>query len=51
MATEEQDDDIQAYVQPWKPLNWGEMPEDAQNNIDFMQGARWAEKQLREKNA
>ena len=47
----EEDDDIQAYVKAWQGLNWGEMPKEAENNIDFMQGARWAEKQLREKNA
>jgi hypothetical protein len=47
----EDDDDIQTYKQPWQGLNWGDMPEHQTNNFDFMEGARWAEKWLREKNA
>ena len=35
---------------PWQPLNWGDMPVGQENNFDFMEGARWAEKQLKEKN-
>jgi hypothetical protein len=46
----EEDDDIQDYKKPWQPLNWGDMPVGQENNFDFMEGARWAEKQLREKN-
>jgi hypothetical protein len=46
----EQDDDIQTYKQPWQPLNWGDMPVGQVNNFDFMEGARWAEKWLRENN-
>jgi hypothetical protein len=47
----EDDDDIQTYKQPWQGLNWGDMPEHQTNNFDFMEGARWAEKWLKEKNA
>jgi len=46
----EQDDDIQTYRQPWEGLNWGDMPVGQVNNLDFMEGARWAEKWLRENN-
>jgi hypothetical protein len=46
----EDDDDIQTYKQPWQPLNWGDMPIGQVNNFDFMEGARWAEKWLKEKN-
>ena len=44
------DDDIQEYKKPWQPLNWGDMPIGQVNNFDFMEGARWAEKWLKEKN-
>jgi hypothetical protein len=47
----EEDDDIQEYKKPWQPLNWGEVPEDKIKSEDFLHGARWAEKQLRDKNA
>jgi hypothetical protein len=47
----DEDDDIQDYKKPWQPLNWGDMPIGQVNNFDFMEGARWAEKQLRDKNA
>ena len=47
----EEDDDIQEYKKPWQPLNWGDMPVGQEKNFDFMEGARWAEKQLRDKNA
>jgi len=47
----DEDDDIQEYKMPWQPLNWGDMPIGQVNNFDFMEGARWAEKWLREKNA
>jgi hypothetical protein len=47
----EEDDDIQDYKKPWQPLNWGEVPEDKTKSEDFLHGARWAEKQLRERNA
>jgi hypothetical protein len=47
----EEDDDIQDYKKPWQPLNWGDMPVGQEKNFDFMEGARWAEKQLRDKNA
>jgi len=47
----EDDDDIQTYKQPWQGLNWGDMPEHQTNNFDFMEGARWAEKWLKENNA
>ena len=46
----EDDDDIQTYKQPWQGLNWGDMPVGQVNNFDFMEGARWAEKWLKEKN-
>ena len=46
-----EDNDIQEYKMPWQPLNWGDMPVGQVNNLDFMEGARWAEKWLREKNA
>jgi len=45
------DDDIQEYKMPWQPLNWGDMPIGQVNNFDFMEGARWAEKSLKDKNA
>jgi hypothetical protein len=35
----------------WVGLNWGDMPIGQVNNLDFMEGARWAEKWLKEKNA
>jgi hypothetical protein len=34
----------------WFGLNWGDMPIGQVNNLDFMEGARWAEKWLKEKN-
>ena len=46
-----EDDDIQEYKMPWQPLNWGDMPIGQVNNFDFMEGARWAEKSLKDKNA
>ena len=46
-----EDNDIQEYKMPWQPLNWGDIPVGQVNNLDFMEGARWAEKWLREKNA
>ena len=46
----EDDDDVQTYKQPWRGLNWGDMPEHQTNNFDFMEGARWAEKWLKENN-
>jgi len=46
----DEDDDIQEYKMPWQPLNWGDMPIGQVNNFDFMEGARWAEKWLKEKN-
>ena len=46
-----EDNDIQEYKMPWQPLNWGDMPVGQVNNLDFMEGARWAEKWLMEKNA
>jgi hypothetical protein len=39
------------YKMPWQPLNWGDMPIGQVNNFDFMEGARWAEKSLKDKNA
>jgi hypothetical protein len=44
------DDDIQDYVRDWVSLNWGDIPVGQENNFDFMEGARWAEKYLKEKN-
>ena len=44
------DDDIQDYVREWVSLNWGDIPVGQENNFDFMEGARWAEKYLKEKN-
>jgi hypothetical protein len=46
----EEDDDIQDYKKPWAGLDWGEVPEDKTKSEDFLHGARWAEKQLKEKN-
>ena len=46
----EEDDDIQDYKNPWVGLDWGEVPEDKTKSEDFLHGARWAEKQLRERN-
>ena len=46
----EDDDDIQDYKRPWRGLDWGEVPEDKTKSEDFLHGARWAEKQLKEKN-
>ena len=45
----EEDDDIQDYKKPWVGLDWGEVPEDKTKSEDFLHGARWAEKQLKEK--
>jgi hypothetical protein len=47
----DEDDDIQEYKKPWQPLNWGEVPENKTKSEEFLHGARWAEKQLRENNA
>jgi hypothetical protein len=47
----DEDDDIQDYKKPWQPLNWGDMPIGCLNNFDFMEGARWAEKSLKDKNS
>jgi hypothetical protein len=51
LKVEDDDDDIQDYKKPWQPLNWGDMPIGQVNNFDFMEGARWAEKSLKDKNA
>ena len=47
----EEDDDIQDYKKPWQGLNWGEVPQDKTKSEEFLHGARWAEKQLKDKNA
>jgi hypothetical protein len=47
----EDDDDIQEYKKPWRGLNWGEVPENKTKSEEFLHGARWAEKQLKERNA
>jgi hypothetical protein len=44
------EDDIQDNNKSWHGLDWGDMPVGQENNFDFMEGARWAEKQLKEKN-
>jgi len=42
---------VRFYLErPWRGLDWGEVPEDKTKSEDFLHGARWAEKQLREKN-
>ena len=41
---------VKEDVREWKGLNWGDMPIGQTNNFDFMEGARWAEKWLKEKN-
>jgi len=45
-----ENDDIQEYKKSWIGLDWGEVPEDKTKSEDFLHGARWAEKQLKEKN-
>ena len=40
----------QPEQEPWRGLDWGEVPEDKTKSEDFLHGARWAEKQLKEKN-
>jgi len=34
----------------WQGLNWGDIPDSQKDNFDFMEGARWAETQLKGKN-
>ena len=45
------DDDIQDYKKPWVGLNWDDLPEIYVGDKAFMQGAKWAEAKLKEKNA
>ena len=45
------DDDIQDYKKPWVGLNWDDLPETHVGDKAFMQGAKWAEAKLKEKNA
>ena len=47
----EDDDDIQDYKKPWVGLNWDDLPEIYVGDKAFMQGAKWAEAKLKEKNA
>ena len=35
---------------PWIGLNWDDLPEDHVGDKAFLQGAKWAEAKLREKN-
>ena len=44
------DDDIQDYKKPWVGLNWDDLPEIYVGDKAFMQGAKWAEAKLKEKN-
>ena len=46
----EDDDDIQDYKKPWVGLTDEDMHEPRTHNFDFIQGARWAEAKLKEKN-
>ena len=45
------DDDIQDYKKPWVGLNWDDLPEIYVGDKAFMQGAKWAEAKLKEKNS
>ena len=44
------DDDIQDYKRPWVGIDWSEIPNEEFNNYHFNNGAKWAEKHLKEKN-
>jgi len=44
------EDDIQDNNKSWHGLDWGDVPEEKLHSEDFLHGARWAEKQLKEKN-
>lgn len=35
---------------PWVGLTWDDLPETAVGDVGFMQGAKWAEAKLKEKN-
>jgi hypothetical protein len=46
----EDDDDIQDYKKPWVGLTSEDMKDERTHNFDFIHGARWAEKLLKERN-
>jgi hypothetical protein len=46
----EDDDDIQDYKKPWVGLISEDMKDERTHNFDFIHGARWAEKLLKERN-
>jgi hypothetical protein len=46
----EDDDDIQDYKKPWRGLTFEDMKDERTHNFDFIHGARWAEKLLKERN-
>jgi hypothetical protein len=49
-AVVEDDDDIQDYKKPWVGLTFEDMKDERTHNFDFIHGARWAEKLLKERN-
>jgi hypothetical protein len=46
----EDDDDVQEYKKPWVGLTSEDMKDERTHNFDFIHGARWAEKILKERN-
>jgi hypothetical protein len=46
----EDDDDVQDYKKPWVGLISEDMKDERTHNFDFINGARWAEKILKERN-
>jgi hypothetical protein len=46
----EDDDDIQDYKKLWVGLTSEDMKDERTHNFDFIHGARWAEKLLKERN-
>jgi hypothetical protein len=41
---------LKALRKPWVGLNWDDIPDVFVGDIAFMQGAKWAEARLKEKN-
>lgn len=40
----------QIYSREWVELRWSDTPDNWVGNVDFMEGAKWAERTLRERN-
>ena len=41
---------LEKAQRPWVGLTWDDLPETAVGDVGFMQGAKWAEAKLKEKN-